>query len=158
MFIVFHAARFVRGLVVARGALMVFRASATIRSSTVAIGLIPEDLHKLYEFHEWRHATAIFHHEFASEFRDVMEVLSSFRLRKHTSTLVVAENQRFRTSLTRHYMLANGGSDFSIPRCSLTAWSRMAQTDGFGARQCFLANNPARVQPWAGRIHQLVHA
>jgi hypothetical protein len=44
--------------------------------------LIPKAIHNQYEVHEWRHATAILRQEFPEEFRDVMEVLGSFRLLK----------------------------------------------------------------------------
>ena len=36
----------------------------------------------LYEVQEWRHATAILRHDFPEEWKDLMEILSQFRLRR----------------------------------------------------------------------------
>lgn len=43
---------------------------------------IPSHLHDLYEIHEWRHASAILTRDFPDEWNDIVQVLTSFRLRK----------------------------------------------------------------------------
>jgi len=43
---------------------------------------IPPFVRDHYEIHEWRHASAILATDFPSEFQDVCEVLSAFRLKK----------------------------------------------------------------------------
>lgn len=48
----------------------------------VAISDIPSQLHQLYEIHEWRHASAVLTKDFAQEWAEICEVLSSFRLLK----------------------------------------------------------------------------
>ena len=48
----------------------------------MAISDIPAKLHKLYEIHEWRHASAVLTKDFPLEWREICEVLSSFRLLK----------------------------------------------------------------------------
>ncbi|NPV60450.1 MAG: restriction endonuclease [Actinobacteria bacterium] len=42
--------------------------------------LIPKFIRSHYEIHEWKHACAILSQDFPSEWKDVMDVLSSFRL------------------------------------------------------------------------------
>lgn len=44
--------------------------------------LIPANLQRLYEIHEWRHASAILTADLPEEWSDIVEVLSSFRLRR----------------------------------------------------------------------------
>ena len=46
----------------------------------MTINLLPRFLHEYYEIHEWRHACAILQTDFPSELRDIIEVLSGFRL------------------------------------------------------------------------------
>lgn len=46
------------------------------------IDSLPETLRTFYEIHEWRHASAILEKDFPSEFFDICDVLSRFRLRK----------------------------------------------------------------------------
>ena len=48
---------------------------------------LPTSIHKHYEFHEWRHATAILQTDYPSEWKDVVDVLTDFRL--HRSEIVV---------------------------------------------------------------------
>jgi hypothetical protein len=48
----------------------------------MGVNLIPGNIHAGYEIHEWRHATAILRYEFPGEFKDVVDVLGSFRLLK----------------------------------------------------------------------------
>jgi len=40
----------------------------------------PQGIRDNYEMHEWRHASAILHADFKSEFDDIVEVLQGFRL------------------------------------------------------------------------------
>jgi hypothetical protein len=48
----------------------------------MALSDIPKALHKGYEIHEWRHASAILMNDYADEWEDVRDVLSRFRLKK----------------------------------------------------------------------------
>src|SRR5437588_4009767 len=48
----------------------------------VAIGSLSEFIREHYEVHEWKHATAILEKDFPDQWRDIIEVLTSFRLRK----------------------------------------------------------------------------
>lgn len=43
---------------------------------------IPEDLGSLYEAYEWKHACAVLKCDFPDEWRDIVEVLGAFRLRR----------------------------------------------------------------------------
>lgn len=45
-------------------------------------GHFPEDVHKKFEMHEWRHASAILKNDFSSEWADLLAMLRAFRLRK----------------------------------------------------------------------------
>ena len=46
----------------------------------MSINLIPKFIRSHYEIYEWKHASAIMRQDFPSEWKDVMDVLSSFRL------------------------------------------------------------------------------
>lgn len=46
------------------------------------IDIFPEFVRTHYEIHEWRHASAILKEDFPSEFLDVCDVMSRFRLKK----------------------------------------------------------------------------
>ena len=48
----------------------------------MGIELLPESIRYFYEIHEWKHACAILKGDFPSEWDDVIEVLSEFRLEK----------------------------------------------------------------------------
>ena len=43
---------------------------------------LPEFIRTHYEVHEWRHASAILAHDFPDEWRDILDVLTQFRLRR----------------------------------------------------------------------------
>ena len=43
---------------------------------------LPEFVRQNYECHEWKHASAILTQDFPDEWRDVMDVLTAFRLRR----------------------------------------------------------------------------
>jgi hypothetical protein len=58
----------------------------------VALDLLPEFVREHYEVHEWRHASSILRFDFEEEWRDVMGMLESFRLRK--SDLVVGGGRK----------------------------------------------------------------
>lgn len=47
---------------------------------------LPEDIRTLYETHEWRHASALLASVHPDEWRDVLDVLRSFRLTKTALT------------------------------------------------------------------------
>lgn len=46
----------------------------------VALQLLPEFIRNNYEVHEWRHASAVLSADFPGEWRDLIEVLTDFRL------------------------------------------------------------------------------
>ncbi len=48
----------------------------------MALEKIPNALHKKYEIHEWRHASAILLNDFPSEWEDIVDVLGRFVLKK----------------------------------------------------------------------------
>lgn len=48
----------------------------------IALELVPEELRRCYEVREWRHAATILAGDFPEEWRDICEVLGSFRLCK----------------------------------------------------------------------------
>jgi hypothetical protein len=48
--------------------------------STVGLDLLPLFLRESYEIHEWKHATAVLTQDFATELRDIVEILTRFRL------------------------------------------------------------------------------
>lgn len=43
---------------------------------------LPDFVREHYEVHEWRHASAILASDYPAEWRDILDVLSAFRLRK----------------------------------------------------------------------------
>jgi len=48
----------------------------------MTLDLLPANLRKLYEVHEWKHACAILKNDFQQEWKDILDVLSAFRLLK----------------------------------------------------------------------------
>lgn len=48
----------------------------------VPIDQLPQFIRENYEIHEWRHALAILRSDFPSEYKDLIDVLSRFRLQK----------------------------------------------------------------------------
>ncbi|HPY29325.1 MAG TPA: BglII/BstYI family type II restriction endonuclease [Verrucomicrobiota bacterium] len=48
---------------------------------------LPKFVVKNYEIHEWRHALAILRHDFATEYKEIIDVLTRFRLRKSWITV-----------------------------------------------------------------------
>jgi hypothetical protein len=46
----------------------------------MALDQLPDFLRERYEIREWRHATAILTADFSDELRDVVEILTGFRL------------------------------------------------------------------------------
>jgi hypothetical protein len=49
---------------------------------TPAASIIPARLRDSFEIHEWRHASAILAHDFPEEWKDIIEVLDGFVLKK----------------------------------------------------------------------------
>lgn len=43
---------------------------------------LPEFVRDYYECHEWKHASAILQNDFPAEWTDIIEVLTTFRLRR----------------------------------------------------------------------------
>jgi hypothetical protein len=52
----------------------------------MTIGIFPESIHRGYELHEWRHASAILGSDFPEELSDMVDVLERFRLCKNFIT------------------------------------------------------------------------
>jgi len=48
----------------------------------MSVELLPPLIRKKYEVHEWKHACAVLERDFPSEWRDIIAVLSFFRLKK----------------------------------------------------------------------------
>jgi hypothetical protein len=48
----------------------------------MAISLLPQFIHDNYEVHEWKHACAILKEDFPQEWQDILDLLTSFRLKK----------------------------------------------------------------------------
>lgn len=48
----------------------------------MGIELLPDFIRENYEVHEWKHALAILNEDFPKEFKDIIDVLNSFRLKK----------------------------------------------------------------------------
>jgi hypothetical protein len=48
----------------------------------MTLELIPDNLRRLYEVYEWKHACAILKNDFRLEWKDIIEVLSVFRLHR----------------------------------------------------------------------------
>lgn len=48
----------------------------------MGLELLPRFLLEHYEVHEWKHASAILAQDFPQEWRDIVDVLSGFRLRR----------------------------------------------------------------------------
>jgi len=53
----------------------------------MTIDILPAFIGEHYEVHEWKHACAILRHDFPSEYEDVVQVLSDFRLRRSWLTV-----------------------------------------------------------------------
>lgn len=48
----------------------------------MSIDLLPASIRKSYEVHEWKHACAILKEDFPNEWKDIVDVLKDFRLKK----------------------------------------------------------------------------
>ncbi len=48
----------------------------------MAISLLPQFIHDNYEVYEWKHACAILKEDFPQEWRDILDLLTTFRLKK----------------------------------------------------------------------------
>ena len=48
----------------------------------MAMELLPDDIHRTYEVHEWKHALAVLKGDFPHEFDDIVGILRNFQLRK----------------------------------------------------------------------------
>ncbi len=48
----------------------------------MTLDLLPAEIQRKYEVHEWKHACAILHEDFPTEWQDLIDVLSGYRLRR----------------------------------------------------------------------------
>ena len=48
----------------------------------VGLELLPDFIRTHYEIHEWKHALAILRYDFPSQYQDILDVLTNFRLRQ----------------------------------------------------------------------------
>lgn len=46
----------------------------------MAISRFPQSIKERYELHEWRHASAVLENDFPSEWKDILDLLSQFRI------------------------------------------------------------------------------
>ena len=53
----------------------------------MGLDLLPAFIREHYEVHEWKHACAILRHDFPSEWQDLCDLLTQFRLRKSWITV-----------------------------------------------------------------------
>lgn len=53
----------------------------------MSVDQLPEFIKDHYEVYEWRHALAILRHDFTSEYDDICDILTRFRLRKSWITV-----------------------------------------------------------------------
>jgi restriction endonuclease BglII len=53
-----------------------------LAGASMPISAIPSDIQSLYEIHEWKHASAILEADFQDEWLDLIDLLSTFRLRR----------------------------------------------------------------------------
>ncbi len=53
-----------------------------VAQDTLGVQALPPEILSLYEVHEWRHACAILRHDFPAEYKDIVDILRAFRLRK----------------------------------------------------------------------------
>jgi hypothetical protein len=53
-----------------------------VSQTSLCIQSLPEDIRELYEVHEWRHACAVLKNDFPEEYKDVVDVLRNFRLKR----------------------------------------------------------------------------
>ena len=56
--------------------------SLSWRDFLMVIDLLPAEIRSNYEVHEWKHACAVLSSDFPSEWNDLIEVLTSFKLKK----------------------------------------------------------------------------
>ena len=74
----------------------------------MSIDLLPEFIRENYEVHEWKHACAILHHDFPTEWDDILAVLSDFRLNRSWITNPGGLSPKFPNLLTVIYMVVTG--------------------------------------------------
>lgn len=53
----------------------------------MTLELLPQFIRNNYEVHEWKHACAILNNDFPVEWRDIIEVLTSFRWKRSWVTV-----------------------------------------------------------------------
>lgn len=53
----------------------------------MSVNLIPKEIQRHFEIHEWKHACAILKNDFPCEWKDILEVLENFRLKKSWLTV-----------------------------------------------------------------------
>ncbi len=53
----------------------------------MSVDLLPEFIRTNYEVHEWKHACAVLHGDFPLEWKDIVDVLTVFRLQKSWITV-----------------------------------------------------------------------
>ncbi|MEP6656861.1 MAG: BglII/BstYI family type II restriction endonuclease [Betaproteobacteria bacterium] len=53
----------------------------------MGIDLLPPFIIENYDVHEWKHACAILHHDFPSEWHDIIDALTEFRFRRSWITI-----------------------------------------------------------------------
>lgn len=69
----------------------------------MAISDIPVFVRENYEIHEWRHATAVLYRDFPDEWRDLMAVLTKFRLMKSYINSGGGNKTRLAIDMDKHF-------------------------------------------------------
>ncbi len=75
--------------------------------SPMGLEQLPEFIRNNYEVHEWKHACAILGSDFPEEFKDVIAVLTAFRL--HKSWITVGGGGKSKVSQAIDSALAQRG-------------------------------------------------
>ena len=73
----------------------------------VGLDLLPDDLRRDYEVHEWKHACAILHEDFPDEWKDIVSLLSQFELRRSWITAGGGRKSKIASSIDE-YLYALG--------------------------------------------------
>lgn len=71
---------------------MLYLCSYEFHSSNMSLELLPNSIIQNYEVIEWKHASAILYQDFPEEWKDIIDLLSQFRLKK-SWILVGGENK-----------------------------------------------------------------
>lgn len=69
----------------------------------MSISLLPKVITSSYEVHEWKHASAILAQDFPSEWQDLIEVLTTFKLKKSWISVGGKNKSDVAKQIDRHF-------------------------------------------------------